>query len=268
MAKILKYIIHILLPILSITSATAQTDVLNQFWNEYAFTHDLSEKWVAEMDAGITTSGVPENNNIFHGFTQFYVRGWIHYYPANRWKLSFFYAYYYNENVPELEQSRAPEYRFAFQVTYNLLKHRRINVNLRGRFEDRNIENEAGIFESVERLRLQGRAVCPINKSKIEVNTLYVFVSNELYFKTRSDISGNDIFDRNRATLGLGYSASKDFQVEVSYANEYLPRAGTDKIYNALQVNITFNNFLSNLLKPFMRQKTDVDDGAPSGGGG
>jgi hypothetical protein len=246
----------------------AQTEVFNQFWNEYAFTHDLSEKWVAELDAGITTSSVPHDDNIFYGFTQFYARGWIHYYPANRWKVSFFYAYYYNENVPELNQNRAPEYRFAFQATYNLLKHRRINVNLRGRFEDRNIENDVGVVEAVERFRFQARAVCPINKPKIEVNTLYAFISNELYFKTKSEISGDEIFDRNRATLGLGYNATKDFQIEISYANEYLPRSGTDKVYNALQVNVTFNNFLSNVLKPFRREKTAVDDGAPSGGGG
>ncbi|MHA3789207.1 DUF2490 domain-containing protein [Flavobacterium hauense] len=262
-----KYIFTILF-IVTGFSVYSQTETLNQFWNEYAFTRDLSEKWVAELDAGLTTSGVPDENTIFYGFTQFSFRGWIHYYPASRWKLSFFYAYYYNENVPELNQNKAPEYRFAFQATYNLLKHRRINVNLRGRFEDRNIKTDAGIYESVERFRFQARAVCPINKPKIESNTLYGFVSDELYFKTKSQISGSDNFDRNRATIGLGYKASNDFQIEISYANEYLPREGNDKVYNALQVNVTFNNLLPNTFKHFKRKETAVDDGAPSGGGG
>lgn len=254
--------------VLAIQSVQGQKEVLNQFWNEYAFTHNLSENWVAEVDAGLTTSGVPEQNNIFYGFTQYSARAWIHYYPGDRWKLSFFYAYYYNKNVPELNQNQAPEYRFAIQATYSLFKHGRININLRARFEDRNIENEAGIFEAVERLRFQGRAVCPINNSKIKEKTIYGFISDEIYFKSKSEISGSEFFDRNRALIGLGYKASKKIQVEVSYANEYLPRSAADKFYNALQVNITFENIFSDVFKTVVRKETTVDDGAPSGGGG
>lgn len=249
-------------------SVLGQNETLNQFWNEYAFTHNISENWVAELDGGLTSSGVPNDNNIFYGITQFSVRAWIHYYPGDRWKLSFFYAYYYNKNVPELNQNKAPEYRFALQATYNLFKHRRININLRARFEDRNIENEQGIFEAVERFRFQGRAVYPINNVKIGKKTLYAFVSDEIYFKTKSEISGKEFFDRNRATLGLGYKASKDFQIEISYANEYLPRPSSDKIYNALQVNVTFENVFYNTSKKIIRKEAAVDDGAPSGGGG
>ncbi|KAF2508661.1 DUF2490 domain-containing protein [Flavobacterium zhairuonense] len=245
-----------------------QTEKLQQFWNEYAFVHDLNQKWAIEADAGLTSSGVPQHNTIFYGFTQFNLRAWVHYYPADRWKLSFFGAYYFNVNVPELNQNEAPEYRFALQATYNLLKHGRLSVNLRGRIEDRNIENESGIFEAVERFRFQGRAVYFLNGQRKDKNEVYAFFSDELYFKTQSEISGDEFFDRNRITLGLGYRATKDFQIEISYANEYLPRAAVDKVYNALQVNVTFNNLVSNAIKPFMRKKASVDDGAPSGGGG
>lgn len=266
MGNYLKWILMICMALGS--PVFGQTEKLQQFWNEYAFTRDLTERWVAELDIGLNSSGVPEHNTIFYGFTQFSARAWIHYYPGDRWKLSFFYAYYYNVNVPELNQNQAPEYRFALQATYNLLKHDRLNVNLRARFEDRNIQNEEGIFEAVERFRFQGRAVYPINRDKIDKNTLYAFLSDEIYFKTESEISGKEFFDRNRVTLGLGYKASKDFQIEVSYANEYLPRSGVDKLYNALQVNVTFNNLLSKAIKPFKRKEASVDDGAPSGGGG
>lgn len=246
----------------------AQTDNLNQFWNEYTFTHDLSDKWVAELNMGLTSSSVPEDDNIFYGIIQVYGRAWVHYYPADRWKVSFSYAHYLNKNVPELDQIKAPEYRFTFQATYNLLKHHRINVNLRARIEDRNIKNEELMYEAVERFRFQVKAVCPINGTKIEEDILYAFASDELYFKTKSEISGDENFDRNRATIGLGYSFTKDFQLEVSYANEYLPRSGTDKVYNALQINVVFNNFLANALKPFKRKKASVDSGAPAGSGG
>lgn len=267
MKNYLKFFLSVLFT-LKCQSVFSQKETLNQFWNEYAFTHNISENWVGELDAGLTSSGVPDDNTIFYGFTQFSVRGWIHYYPSDRWKVSFFYAYYYNQNVPELNQNEAPEYRFALQATYNLFKHRRININLRARVEDRNIENEDGIFESVERFRFQGRAVFPINNVKIQKKKLYAFASDELYFKTKSEISGSEFFDRNRATIGLGYKALKDVQIEVSYANEYLPRSGTDKIYNALQINLTFENIFSDVFKTFARKEASVDDGAPSGGGG
>jgi hypothetical protein len=266
MMKNLQYIFCAVLIVTGNISAYAQTDKLNQFWNEYTFTRDLSQTWVAELNAGLTSSSVPEDDNIFYGIIQIYGRVWIHHYPAERWKLSFFYAYYLNKNVPELEQIKAPEYRFAFQATYNLLKHHRVNVNLRGRIEDRNIKNQDLIFEAVERFRFQAKAVCPINAPKIAENVLYAFASDELFFKTKSQISGNEVFDRNRFILGLGYSATKDVQIEVSFANEILPRSGTDKVYNALQLNFIFNNFLSNTIKPFKRQKTAVDDAAPAGG--
>ncbi|MEN2490331.1 DUF2490 domain-containing protein [Flavobacterium sp. B11] len=262
-----KYVLTVLL-LVNVHSSWGQKEVLNQFWNEYAFTHNISENWVAEVDAGLTSSGVPDENNIFYGLTQFSARAWIHYYPGDRWKLSFFYAYYYNKNVPELNQNQAPEYRFALQATYNLARHGRININLRARFEDRNIENEAGIFEAVERFRFQGRAVYPINRPKIKEKTVYGFLSDEVYFKTKSEISGSEFFDRNRATIGLGYKASKKFQIEISYANEYLPRMATDKVYNALQLNLTFENIFSDISKTVVRKEKAVDDGAPSGGGG
>ncbi|RDI10374.1 DUF2490 domain-containing protein [Flavobacterium sp. AG291] len=262
----LHYIVCISFIMLS-SSSKAQSEVLNQIWNEYAFTQDLSKNWVVELDGGLTSSSFPDNNNYFSRIIQVYFRGWAHYYPGKRWKVSFFYAHYFNKNVPELNQSDAPEYRFAFQVTYNLLKHHRININLRGRLEDRNIKNEELTFESVERLRLQAKAVYPLNGPKVDKRIVYAFLSDEVFLKTKSDVSGKDIFDRNRLTAGLGYPVTDKFQLELSYANEFLPRSGGNKLYNAIQLNVVLINLFSKAEKPFKREKTEVDEAAPSGGG-
>ncbi|WP_264537559.1 hypothetical protein [Flavobacterium sp. N1736] len=80
----------------------SQTDKLNQFWNEYAFTKDINQNWVIQADAGLNTSSIPDSRNMFHNLTQVYLRAWIHYYPSQRWKLSAFIAYFHNSNVPEL----------------------------------------------------------------------------------------------------------------------------------------------------------------------
>lgn len=181
-------------------------------------------------------------------------------YPAERSKISLFYAYYLNKNVPELNQDEAPEFRSAIQLTYNLLKAERMKVNLRLRLEDRHLHNEDSYFEAVQRLRFQIKTVCPINDIKIKENVLYAFASDEVFFKTKSQVSGPEIFDRNRFTIGLGYAFTSDMQIELSYVNEIMPRKKTDKLVNAIQATVIFNNLLPNLLKSFNRTKKDVDD--------
>ncbi|MTH16617.1 DUF2490 domain-containing protein [Flavobacterium sp. LC2016-01] len=259
--KYVKKIVTFFLLLASFRSYS-QTEKLNQFWNEYAFTKDLSQKWVLELNFGLTTSGSAENPKMFHNVTQLYVRGWMHYYPAERWKLSLFYAYFYNKNVPELNQEKSPELRSALQATYNLFKQDRLKINLRARFEDRHLENEESNFEAVARFRFQIKAVYPLYFLKIEENSTYLFASEEVFFKTKSAVSGPDFFDRNRATIGLGIPIKKDFQIEVSYANEIMPRDPNNQIVNAVQVNLIFNNLLPNVIKSFQRTKTAVDDGS------
>ncbi|SFC75253.1 Protein of unknown function [Flavobacterium phragmitis] len=240
----------------------SQSDKLNQFWNEYAFTADLSQNWVLELDAGLSSSSIPDNPNMFHNITQVYFRAWAHYYPAQRWKLSIFYAYFGNRNVPELSQENTPELRSAVQVTYSLFTQKSFKVNLRGRFEDRHLKNESSNFEAVERFRFQVKAVYPLNFLKVNKIPIYSFASDEVFFKTKSAVSGPDFFDRNRFTVGLGISLNNDIQIEPSYAREVMPRETSDQLVNAFQLNFIFNNFFSNLTKSFKRTKTSVDDGS------
>ncbi|WP_133509364.1 DUF2490 domain-containing protein [Flavobacterium chryseum] len=249
----MKQIICFLLLIFN-TSVFSQTDKLGQFWNEYVFTKDLSQKWSIEVDAGLNSSSTPQDKNMFHNVTQVYFRGWAHYYMVERWKVSVFYAYYFNKNVPELNQKNASESRTAVQATYNLVKLPKIKINLRGRFEDRHIENDDNYIEAVQRFRFQVKAVYPINE-----NTFYVFASDELFFKTKSKVCGPDFFDRNRVSLGLGFAVSDNIQIEAAYANEIMPRDGNDKLVNAFQLKGIFNNFFSTIIKSYKRKKNEVD---------
>jgi len=237
----------------------AQDQDYNQFWNEFSFTRDLNQKWSLEANLGLTTSSIPDKDDPFNSFTQFYFRAWAHYYPGTKWKLSAFYAYFYNYNVPELNQRKAPEFRSALQATYYAIKARG-RVNFRFRYEDRHLQNDSLYFEAVSRFRLQAKFVYPITGHKIEKEVLYGFASEEVFFKTKSDISGPDFFDRNRFTIGLGYAFTNDIQFEASYANEILPRDGRRDLYHALQVNVIFTNFLSSVKKAFVRDKTAIDD--------
>jgi hypothetical protein len=72
---------------------------------------------------------------------------------------------------------------------------------------------------------------------------------------------GPDFFDRNRLSLGLGFNVSDNIQIEAAYANEIMPRDGTDKLVNAFQLKGIFNNFFSTIIKSYKRKKNEVDIG-------
>ena len=66
----------------------------------------------------------------------------------------------------------------------------------------------------------------------------------QLVFKTKGSTTGEGFFDRNRLTLGLGYSFTDTIQFELTYMNEYLPRNATDKMYNVLSTTLIFNDLI------------------------
>ncbi|RED24612.1 uncharacterized protein DUF2490 [Flavobacterium cutihirudinis] len=241
--------------------SSAQTDHLNQFWNQYDFTKDLSQNWVLEADSGFVSSSTPDDSNMFHGITQYYLRGWVHYYPFEKWKFSVFISNYSNKNVPELNQKESREFRTALQTTYNVFQSPAVKINLRARFEDRHLQTDENYMEAVERVRFQVKGVCPLSTLGIKLKKTYIFASDELFFKTKSQVSGPDVFDRNRAMIGCGFAFSDDFKIEAAYANEIMPRSGTDKLVNAFQVKGIFNNLFYHLSKPFKREKNAVDQG-------
>ena len=239
------------------SNARGQTTTYNQFWNEFTFTKPLKGKWALELNLGQSYTSTGENINIFSRNAQFYPRIWAHFNATARWKVSLFYAYFFNQYVPEIDQREYTESRIALQGIY-YIKKVRYTLSTRVRFEDRHIENTDGYNEGVYRFRGQIKLLYPFNSKFIRKNTVYGIGSDELFFKTSSNVTGSQVFDRNRLTLGAGYSLTDDVQVELTYVNEYLPRPNGNEIVNALQLNFSFNNLFSNLKKKLT--KNDVDN--------
>lgn len=243
--------------VISASSLFAQskpTTTYRQFWNEFAFTKPLKGKVALELNLGQSWTSTPEHKGMFSTNSQLYVRAWAHYYHSSRWKFSGFLAYYYNKDVPEINQRKAPEIRTSVQTQYFFRKIP-YTLNARFRIEDRKILSDENIWEATYRFRLQMRCVYPINNKFITGGTFYALGSDELMFKSGSLIAGTQFFDRNRLTLGGGYAFTDDLQLEVTYANEFLPRTDSKELYHAFQVNAVFNNFLSNLKKKFFHKK-------------
>jgi len=234
----------------------SQTNTLGQFWNELSFSRAAFKKSALELDLGQSWTGTPDHKSMFAENAQIYVRGWVHYYYSSRWKFSFFLAYYSNKDVPEIKQNKAPEIRPAVQAMY-FFKKIPYTLNTRVRLEDRNIKTDSGGYETTIRLRTQLRCIYPINDKIIGAGTIYGIASDELMFKTGTNVAGSQFFDRNRFTIGCGYSITSDIQVEVTYVNEYLPRSSVDEIHNVLQVNMNFINLFANLKNTIFKKSSE-----------
>jgi len=232
-----------------------QTNTLGQFWNEFSFSRAAFKRSGLEFNVGQSWTATPEHSSMFAENAQIYVRGWWHYYYSSRWKFSFFLAYFSNKDVPEIKQNKAPEIRPALQAMY-FFKKIPYTLNARVRLEDRNIKNDSGQYETTIRLRTQLRCVYPFNDKIIGAGTVYGIASDELMFKTGTNVAGSQFFDRNRFTIGAGYSVTGDIQVEVTYVNEYLPRPAANELYNVLQVNVNFTNLFTNLKKAVFKKNS------------
>lgn len=227
-----------------------QTTTYGQSWNEIQFTTAINEKWSTEVDIGSTYSSTATNSNLFEQNIQKSLRGWGHYYLTPRWKLSSFIAFYDNKDVPEIGQFKSPEWRYALQGIYYFHKTG-YTLSTRMRFELRHMRNGDDDYENVIRYRQQIKYIKPLNSKVLRQGVVYALVSDELYFKSETKVTGLSFFDRNRLIVGAGYLFTEDVQVELTYANEYLPRDKENQIVNAASLTITFNNLFRNLKKKF-----------------
>ncbi|MDX6190185.1 DUF2490 domain-containing protein [Flavobacterium sp. Fl-318] len=225
-----------------------QKTTYNQFWNEIQFTRTLNEKWSAELDLANSFSSTESSSNLFENNVQRSFRFWGNYYLTPRWKTSAFVAYYDNKDVPEIGQFKSPEWRFALQGTYYFHKIG-YSLTTRMRLELRHIRDENLEYENVLRYRQQIKYLKPLNSKVLRKGVIYAIASDEIFLKTGTKVTGESFFDRNRFNIGAGYLFNDDIQLELTYANEYLPRNNGDQIVNAASLTLTFNNLYKNVRK-------------------
>lgn len=232
----------------------SQTKTYGQSWNEIQFNRTINDKWSTEINLGTSYSSTETSSNIFQNNIQRSFRGWGHYYLSPRWKLSTFLAYYDNKDVPEIGQFKSPEWRFALQGIYYFHKTG-YTLSTRMRMELRHMKNGDDDYENVLRYRQQIKYIQPINSKILREGVIYAVASDELYFKSGTKVTGLSFFDRNRLILGAGYLFTDDIQIELAYANDYLPRDNENQIVNAASLTLTFNNLFKNLNKKLLHKK-------------
>jgi len=227
-------------------NSKAQNTSYTQLCNEVQFGRVLNDKWATEFFLGGAFSNTPSESKVLKTNIQRYVFAWGHYYFSPRWKFSSALAYYYNKDVPDIGQYFSPEYRLSLQAIYFLHKTGyTLSTRMRGEF--RYMMNAEGQFEDKYRYRQMIKYVKPINSQVFRKGVYYFVATEELLFKPDAKTKGVDFFDRNRIEVGGGYLITDDFQVELAYLNEFMPRDNGNEIYNAIELTITFNNLFSKI---------------------
>lgn len=230
-------------------STKAQTTVYNQFNPEFQLNRAISDKWALEMNLGQVFSNTPYEDQVFKTLIQGYVFIWGHYFISPRWKLSSILSYYYNHDVPEIGQYDNQEWRFGLQGIYyfNKIKY---TLSTRMRVEARFMTDESGVYEDSYRYRQMLKYIKPLNSQVLRQGVFYAVTWDELFFRSISKNTGFKYFDRNMFAIGGGYLITDDFQVELTYTHEFIPRDNGNTLNNLVTFTVTTTN-----LAPKIRKK-------------
>jgi hypothetical protein len=102
-------------------------------------------------------------------------------------------------------------------------------VTHRVRFEQRDLDNQ-DLRTRVRYLLGYNR---PFNQDSMGRGAVYLALANEVFVNLEQDIGRNrqvDHFDRNRASLGLGYSVSDTSRVQFGYMRQTLDETSKGQI--------------------------------------
>ena len=252
--------------------------VNHMFWGNVVLAGKIKGKFDYQVDLEYRTQADPNHSadsnttvgsdhyNIFKHPYQYAIRPWIHYQPNKTLRfsispLTWFGSWQYPVNGVTYYQ---PEYRTAGQVTvYNALG--RVLLDHRYRFEYRwfglkkatdNPDNPTGPAETYDflaanekmRFRYRLRANILLNSKAMEVGTIYIMCSSEIFLQLGTNVANTNVFDQNRCYLGLGYKLSPLLRTEVGFFNQLAFRFNNKAknnvdVNNAIFVNLIFDDF-------------------------
>jgi len=226
----------------------AQTTVYNQLANEIQLTRSIGNKFALELFVNGTFSSTPSESQITKTHIQRGGQFWAHYYLTSRWKFTTGLTYYYNIELPEIEQIESTEWRPSIQAIYYINK---IGYTLiaRLRAEGRFFIKDEDQMDNSYRFRPLLKYLKPINSKVLRQGVFYAVASEELFLRTLEKQSGARYFDRNWFTIGPGYMVTDDLQLEFTYTHEFVPRDNGNTLNNLFAFTITYNNLISNIKK-------------------
>lgn len=144
---------------------------------------------------------------------------------------------------------QAPEWRIFEQLQLAqalgrvLVTHRyRVEQRWQGRRGADTSDHKIATWQPSGRARYQAKAVLPTRGEHVDVGTVYVTASDEVFIGFGRNVTGN-VFDQNRVALGVGWRYARDWKGEVGFLQQTtLKPNGKDLEQNA---TLTFGLYYS-----------------------
>lgn len=193
------------------------SDEATHAWYQYIGDHRLSQHW------GVHTEAQLRRASLLTDKQQQLVRVGINYHPSDQVMFTLGYAYADTYPYGDYPAKAAfPEHRLYEQLQLNQPALGRLSLSHRYRLEQRWI-TFPGLDEAqlLNRARYQLRATVPLTRPKLDPGTLYAYVYDEILLGFGRHVA-NNIFDQNRAGVGLGYKFTKHLAVEAGYLHQLL----------------------------------------------
>ncbi|HLL96814.1 MAG TPA: DUF2490 domain-containing protein, partial [Spirosoma sp.] len=134
-------------------------------------------------------------------------------------------------------------------------KFGRLELSHRVRLEQRWLAQLSGIntrrvdsWEYQHRIRYQLSANYPLSGSTIDSGEFYLNAFDELFISFGKNV-GNNVYNQNRISGGLGYQFNDNFRLELNYFNRILQHSEGDPITkkpifdidNGFRLNVDYN---------------------------
>lgn len=220
-------------------------------WFVYTGNHKITDKWGLHLEVQWRRSDIVMGNQ------QLLLRPGINYYINSQ--VSVTAGYCFAETYPYGEfavKSAFPENRAWEQLQ---LKNSMGSVEVINRFRMEQRFVNAPVLKNgdyapgdaiyTNRARILNRFSLPFKGKTIEDHSLYVSAFDEVYINFGKNV-GFNIFDQNRAYLGIGYKIPKAGRLEIGYLEQTIFRADGVKV----ERNHTFQISLLSMLE-FRKKK-------------
>ncbi|MGM0635639.1 MAG: DUF2490 domain-containing protein [Bacteroidota bacterium] len=217
----------------SAQNLTPPTD--NGYWIGYFGDNKISEKFGIHTEVQLRSLFLEDGLS-----TQLYRTG-INYYLPEGLMLTLGYAYIYNKpDGIDIDAVKSEEQR-VWQQFIVRTKKTILSMEHRYRLEQRFIRNlETKNQTTKYRARYRYQIIHPLASYFSAFEDIFAVANNEIMLNL--DSKPNQVFDRNRLFLGLGYKFSPEFNVQMGYMNQYARlSSGNSFTDHIVQFNLFYN---------------------------
>ncbi len=228
-----------LLLIISLTLATmlgfSQKQVDQQFnsWWTYSGNHKLTEKW------GIHRLYSCRRNDFVKNWQQSLLRLGMNYQLDKN--LTATLGYDWVETFPYGKQPIAKQTKEQRIFEQLMLKNKVGIFNLKHRYKLEQLFSNANLKH---RFRYRFVISAPLGKKKIEDNTFFFTIFDEIFINLGGDTKGQ-VFNQNWIYTAVGYKLNKKTSFKIGYMNQFLMKSDNVHIEsnNTLQIGFSHSFF-------------------------